>query len=125
MTLDSSFCVEAVEEAITKHGTPEIFNTDQGCQFTCEAFVSVLEKNEIQISMDGKGRALDNVFVERLWRTGKYEDIYLKGYESVSECKNGLTDFFERYNNKREHSALLYNYPSEIYFGKVILQKVA
>lgn len=125
VSLESSFCIEALQEAIAKYGTPEIFNTDQGCQFTSDDFVSVLESKGIKISMDGKGRALDNAFVERLWRTVKYEDIYLKGYESVGECKNGLTEFFERYNNRREHSSLLYNYPSEIYLGKVILSEAA
>lgn len=124
-TLDSAFCKEALEDAIARYGTPEIFNTDQGCQFTSEEFTSVLLDKNIRISMDGKGRALDNVFVERLWRTVKYEDVYIRGYETVTECRCGLADFFERYNTKREHSALLYNYPAEIYFGSVVLQEAA
>jgi putative transposase len=124
-TLDSTFCTEALEEAMARYGTPEIFNTDQGCQFTSEAFTSVLLEKNIRISMDGKGRALDNVFVERLWRTVKYEDVYIRGYETVTECRSGLAEFFERYNTKREHSALLYNYPAEIYFGSVVLQEAA
>ena len=124
-SLDSAFCVVAVEEAIEQYGKPEIFNTDQGCQFTSEVFTSVLEKNGIRISMDGRGRALDNVFIERLWRTVKYEDIFLRGYETVPECRTGLSEFFIRYNNSREHSALLYNYPMEIYFGHITLPEVA
>jgi putative transposase len=120
-TLDTSFCIAALQEALVRYGTPEIFNSDQGCQFTCEEFISVLQNHQIKISMDGKGRALDNVFVERLWRTVKYEDIYLRGYRSLLECKTGLDEFFERYNNRREHSALLYNYPMEIYLGKIQL----
>jgi putative transposase len=124
-TLDSAFCREALEEALTRYGTPEIFNTDQGCQFTSEEFTTVLLEKNIRISMDGKGRALDNVFVERLWRTVKYEDVYIRGYETVTECRSGLSEFFERYNTKREHSALLYNYPVEIYFGSVVLQEAA
>jgi putative transposase len=124
-TLDAAFCVEALQEALGRYGKPEVFNTDQGCQFTSEDFISVLEQNNITISMDGKGRALDNVFVERLWRTVKYEDIYLKDYGTVAECRAGLEAFFERYNNHREHQAIGYQYPSEIYFGKDILTKVA
>lgn len=124
-TLDRRFCVEALNEAIAKHGTPEIFNTDQGVQFTSDEFTQILKDNEIKISMDGKGRALDNVFVERLWRTVKYEDIYLKEYRTVRQCQKGLANFFERYNHRREHSSLDYNYPEEIYFGKIQLDKLA
>jgi len=120
-TLDSSFCIETLRDALGRYGSPEIFNTDQGCQFTSEDFTTVLKDKAIKISMDGKGRALDNVFVERLWRTVKYDDIYTKGYETVLECRAGLEEFFVRYNTRREHSALLYNYPMEIYIGKVIL----
>ncbi len=88
--MESDFCVEALEEALAKHGTPEIFNTNQGAQFTGDAFTSVLKKAEIDISMDGKGRWVDNVFVERLWRSVKYEDVYLKAYETVSEARDGI-----------------------------------
>jgi putative transposase len=118
-TLDTRFCREALEEALAKYGQPEIFNTDQGCQFTSEEFTNVLLSRGIQISMDGKGRALDNVFVERLWRTVKQEDIYLKGYSTVSECKEGLERYFQRYNTIREHQSLDYNYPEEVYYGNV------
>ena len=124
-TMDSRFCVEALNEALEKYGTPEIFNTDQGSQFTSTEFTSILESHGIKISMDGKGRALDNIFVERLWRTVKQEDIYLKEYTSVSECKKGLEQYFLRYNARREHSSLEYNYPGEIYFGSIILKQAA
>ena len=102
-TLDSSFCVEALEEALRRYGKPEIFNTDQGSQFTSKAFTSVLLKHEIKISMDGKGRALDNVFVERLWRSVKYEDIYIRAYETMKDVKLGLTEYFKFYNEERFH----------------------
>lgn len=115
-TLDSDFCVEALEEAL-RNGLPEIFNTDQGSQFTSEAFTGLLLKNGIQISMDGKGRALDNVFVERLWRTVKYEDIYLNSYGSIPEAKSGLEAYFGFYNNDRLHQALKYRTPAEVYTG--------
>jgi putative transposase len=124
-TLDSSFCIDALEEALCLYGNPEIFNTDQGCQFTCEDFTDVLKEKAIKISMDGKGRALDNVFVERLWRTVKHDDIYIKGYETVRECRTGLEEFFVRYNTRREHSSLLYNYPMDIYIGKAVLPEAA
>ncbi len=124
-TLDTAFCVDAVEEAITKYGKPEIFNTDQGCQFTSESFTSVLTKNEIQLSMDGRGRALDNVFVERLWRTVKYENIFIRGYETVPECRTGLLKYFNWYNTQREHSSLKNNYPEEIYLGHIALEDAA
>lgn len=124
-TMDTRFCVEALNEALEKYGTPEIFNTDQGSQFTSTEFTGILESHGIKISMDGKGRALDNIFVERLWRTVKQEDIYLKEYTSVSECKTGLEKYFLRYNAKREHSSLEYNYPGEIYFGSIILKQAA
>ncbi len=124
-TLDTGFCREALEEALEKYGNPEIFNTDQGCQFTSDEFTSVLQVRKIQISMDGKGRALDNVFVERLWRTVKYEDIYHKNYSTVLECKEGLKQFFYKYNTIREHQSLDYNYPEEVYFGRVKLLEAA
>jgi len=124
-TLDTGFCREALEEALEKYGNPEIFNTDQGCQFTSEEFTDILLARDIRISMDGKGRALDNVFVERLWRTVKYDDIYLKDYSTVTECQDGLKQFFHRYNTIREHQSLDYNYPEEVYFGRVKLLKAA
>ena len=122
-TLDRRFCIEAVNEALIKYGSPEIFNTDQGSQFTSKEFTDILKTAGIKISMDGQGRALDNVFIERLWRTVKQEEVYLKSYQNVQECKNGLETFFYRYNNRREHQSLNYNYPSEIYFGETKLGK--
>lgn len=124
-TLDRSFCIEALNEALEKHGQPEIFNTDQGSQYTSEEFTGILKSNQIKISMDGKGRALDNVFVERLWRTVKQEEVYLKGYRNVPECREGLSTYFDRYNNFREHQSLDYNYPAEIYFGNILLKEAA
>ena len=106
-TMEADFCVEALEEAIARYGAPEIFNTDQGAQFTSEAFLGVLERHRIAISMDGKGRWRDNVFVERLWRSVKYEEVYLKAYESVTEARVSLAEYFDFYNNKRRHQALM------------------
>jgi putative transposase len=114
-TIDAEFCVSALEEAITMWGIPAIFNTDQGSQFTSEAFVSVLEHHGIRISMDGKNRALDNVFVERFWRTMKYEDIYLKDYRTMAELKTGLKRYFEFYNGQRSHESLGYATPNDVY----------
>jgi len=105
-TMDSSFCVEALEEALARFGTPEIFNTDQGSQFTSAAFTSVLSKAEIRISMDGRGRWMDNVFIERLWRSMKYEDIYLKHYADGREAKAGIAEWIAFYNTRRPHQAL-------------------
>ena len=118
-TLETSFCTEALEEALAKYGKPEIFNTDPGSQFTSEEFTGVLQKHEIAISMDGRGRALDNVFVERLWRTVKYENVFLNDYGSVAECQRGLSVFFERYNTRREHQSLDYKFPAEVYFANI------
>jgi len=114
-TLDSGFCVDCLEQALQTYGAPEIFNTDQGCQFTAEAFTSVLQAHGIAISMDGRGRALDNIFVERLWRSVKHEDVYLKGYANVPELLIGLTQYFEFYNTERPHQALGYRTPEEVY----------
>jgi len=114
-TLDVSFCLEVLEEAIALHGRPEIFNTDQGSQFTSHAFTSLLQKHEIRISMDGKGRWVDNVIVERLWRTVKYEEVYLRSYESVSEARASLTRYFRYYNERRCHSSLGGRTPDEMY----------
>ncbi len=105
-TLDTAFCIEALEEALRRFGAPEIFNTDQGAQFTSEAFTGVLKDNGVDISMDGKGRWVDNVFVERLWRSVKYEDVYLRAYETPTELRAGLGRYFEFYNTRRRHGAL-------------------
>jgi putative transposase len=113
-TLDSAFCVAALEGALAS-GRPEIFNTDQGAQFTSRAFTGVLEAGGIAISMDGRGRALDNVFIERLWRTVKYENIYLRGYETAVELERGLASYFEFYRYERLHMALDYQTPWEVY----------
>ena len=113
-TLDAAFCVEALKAALSE-GQPEIFNTDQGSQFTSEEFTSRLLEREIAISMDGRGRALDNVFIERLWRSVKYEEIYLKDYQSVWECEQGLNRYFAFYNTQRRHSSLGRRTPAEVY----------
>lgn len=117
-TQDASFCVEALREAIEIYGTPEIFNTDQGSQFTSDAFISELKKNHIKISMDGKGRALDNVYVERLWRSLKYENIFLNDYRNLKELKGGVKLYFEFYNTERYHQSLNYQTPDEVYFSE-------
>jgi len=114
-TLDSGFCVDCLEQALQTYGIPEIFNTDQGCQFTSEAFTNVLKAHRISISMDGRGRALDNIFVERLWRSVKHEDIYLNGYATVPEVQLGLTKYFMFYNTERTHQSLDYSTPDVIY----------
>jgi putative transposase len=113
-TLDGSFCLEMLDEALAL-GRPEVFNTDQGVQFTAEAFTSRLLAAGVKVSMDGKGRCLDNVFVERLWRTVKYEDIYLKRYEVVPQLQAGLKDYFPFYNEQRPHQSLDYRTPAEVY----------
>lgn len=115
-TMDPAFCVEALDEAIGRFGCPEIFNTDQGAQFTSEAFTNMLKDHDITISMDGKGRWLDNVFVERLWRTVKYEDIYLKAYETPKDLQRGLEKYFRYYNTQRRHTALGRRTPDAVYF---------
>jgi putative transposase len=115
-TLDGSFCLEMLDEAL-RAGTPEVFNTDQGVQFTATAFTGKLEAAGVAVSMDGRGRALDNVFVERLWRTVKYEDIYLRGYESVPELHRGLGRYFTFYNHERLHQSLGYQTPAAVYRG--------
>ena len=114
-TLTTDFCLDAVQEAITRYGTPDMFNTDQGCQFTSVDFTGLLKDHSIQISMDGKGCWRDNVFVERLWRSVKYEEVYLHAYESVSEAKSGLETYFMFYNQQRPHSALDDQTPDEFY----------
>ena len=114
--LDTEFCMEALRRSLCQK-IPEIFNTDQGVQFTSSQFTGRLEESGIRISMDGKGRALDNVFIERLWRSVKYEEIYPKGYESMKEVRTGLKKYFEFYNNRRPHQGLDYRTPAEVYFG--------
>lgn len=114
-TMDTGFCVDCLEEAIDTYGTPEIFNSDQGSQFTSTAFISVLISNDVTISMDGRGRALDNIFVERLWRTVKYEEVYLKQHDCVQSLLMGLTDYFVFYNHERYHQSLGYKTPDEVY----------
>lgn len=114
-TLDSAFCVDCLEEALQRYGNSEIFNTDQGCQFTSENFTGVLKAHGIAISMDGRGRALDNIFVERLWRSVKYEDVYLKGYANSMELMIGLAEYFVFYNSERPHQSLGNLTPDQVY----------
>jgi putative transposase len=114
-TLGADFCVEALEDALEQYGKPEIFNTDQGCQFTSTDFTSVLERGGITISMDGKGRCMDNIFVERLWRSLKYEEVYLHAYASVAEAKAGIGAWLDFYNEERQHQSLGYRTPRQIY----------
>lgn len=121
-TLDTDFCIEALREALTK-GIPEYFNTDQGSQFTSDKFTDILKSHCIKISMDGKGRASDNIFVERLWRSVKYEEVYLKSYESVLDCKINLRNYFDQYNNERLHQSLDYVTPAEIHYAIMLSRK--
>ena len=114
-TIDAGFCVDCLEEAIKAYGVPEVFNTDQGSQFTSDSFTGVLLDNGIAISMDGRGRALDNIFVERLWRTVKYEDVYLQKYANMPDLLLGLTDYFQFYNEERLHQSLGYATPNTVY----------
>jgi putative transposase len=113
-TLGADFCVEALEEALAQYGRPEIFNTDQGCQFTRDDFTGVLERGGVTISMDGKGR-MDNIFVERLWRSLKYEEVYLHAYASVAAAKVGIAAWLRFYNNERQHQSLGYRTPRQIH----------
>jgi putative transposase len=124
-TMDIHFCLEAVEEAMERHGKPEIMNTDQGSQFTSQAFTGLLMKNDIQISMDGKGAWRDNVFVERLWRSVKYEEVYLYAYDTVSSAKAGLDRYFRFYNSRRPHSSLDGQTPDQFYFEALPLPMAA
>ena len=123
-SLDTSFCLDALQEALRKYGAPEIFNQDQGSQFTSQEWTQALLDAGIRISMDGKGRYLDNIFVERLWRTVKYEDVYLKRYETVRQVKEGLKAYFELYNHRRLHQALDYKTPAQTYFNHQNILKV-
>lgn len=117
-TLESDFCVEALREAFALYGTPEIFNTDQGSQFTSKDFTDVLKEHHVAISMDGKGRWMDNVFVERLWRSLKYEEVYLKAYETVAEAGEEIGTYFEFFNTKRSHTSLGRKTPAAVFFGE-------
>lgn len=118
-TLTTDFCVEAVREAVTRYGTPEIFNTDQGCQFTSQEFTGFLKDQGIQISMDGTGRWRDNVFVERLWRSLKYEEVYLHAYETVRDAQDGMVRYLTFYNQLRPHRALDGRTPDRVYWESV------
>ena len=115
-TQDKDFCVEALQEALSTYGQPEIFNTDQGSQFTSEAFTGVLQHNGVQISMDGKGRWVDNVFVERLWRSLKYEEVYLKAYDIVAEARESIGQYLRFFNSERRHQSLDRRTPDSVYF---------
>lgn len=119
-TLDASFCVEALEEAIDNHGVPQIFNTDQGSQFTGDDFTGTLKAHGIQISMDGKGRWVDNVFVERLWRSVKYEEVYLHAYDTITTAKASLRRYFDFYNAERRHQSLDRRTPDNVYYEHAV-----
>ena len=124
-TLDASFCLDALEEALARFGAPEIFNTDQGSQFTSEDFIEMLSTPGISISMDGRGRWIDNIFIERLWRSVKYEEVYLKAYDSISEARKGLTVYFDFYNRLRRHQSLDRKTPDEVYWTTLSQKQVA
>ena len=124
-SLTADFCVAALEEALHRYARPEIFNTDQGSQFTSPAFTEVLSSRHIPISMDGQGRWRDNVMVERLWKTVKYEKIYLHAYDSVSAAKAGIARYFDFYNTQRPHTALDGRTPDDVYFNLLPLQQAA
>jgi len=117
-TMDSGFCCDALDEALRLYGVPEVFNSDQGCQFTSQEFIGRLTAKHITISMDGRGRAFDNIFVERLWRSVKYQNVYLKGYETIAEAQEGLAEYFHYYNHERLHRSLGYRRPWDVYLGK-------
>ena len=120
ITLEADFCIEAVEEALARHGTPKIFNTDQGSQFTSTDWIKLLAAREIKISMDGKGAWRDNVFVERLWRTIKYEQVYLRAYASVPEARASIGRYLGFYNSRRPHSSLDGKTPDQAYFNPLV-----
>ena len=118
ITMDVDFCLEAMEEAIARYGAPEIVNTDQGSQFTSQAFTGLLKEHDIRISMDGKGAWRDNVFIERLWRSVKYEEVYLHAYDTVSDSRAGIGRYFNLYNQRRPHSSLKRKTPDQVYYSQ-------
>lgn len=124
-TLDASFCIEALEEALGRYEPPRVFNTDQGAQFTCEGFTGLLAEHGVQISMDGRGRWLDNVFIERLWRSVKHEEVYLKAYENLTEARRELAAYFDFYNRRRRHQGLGDRTPDEVYWSTLRTQATA
>lgn len=115
VTMESAFCIDVMADAIARHGIPDISNTDQGSQFTDKDFVAALKTNNIQISMDGRGRCFDNIFTERLWRSVKYEEVYLKSYQAIEDARTNLAAYFRFYNETRPHQALGYRTPAEVY----------
>ena len=125
VTMDEGFCVSALERALRLHSKPQIFNTGQGSQYTGHAFTGILKDHGVRISMDGEGRAMDNIMVERLWRTVKYEEIYIRDYETVEELIGGLREYFWFYNNERPHQSLGGKTPAELYFDRSELRKAA
>jgi putative transposase len=124
-TLNASFCTEALEEALRRYDAPEIFNTDQGSQFTSEGFTGLLGAHGVAISMDGRGRWMDNIFIERLWRSVKYEEVYLKGYESIPEARKELAAYFDFYNTRRRHQGLEGRTPDEVYWSTLLTEHQA
>ncbi len=124
-TLDASFCVEATEEAIVRYGAPEVFNTDQGAQFTSEAFTGALKAHGVRISMDGKGRWLDNAYVERLWRSFKQEEVYRRAYDTVVEARKGIADYLRYFNEERPHQGLDNRTPDDVFYKRKPLPKAA
>jgi len=124
-SMTTDFCLEALQEALARYGAPEIFNSDQGSQFTAEEFTKPLLAKGVRVSMDGKGRWIDNVFIERLWRSVKYEDIYLHAYETVSELRAAMGSYFSFYNTGRPHQSLEYRTPDEVYFATNIIKTAA
>src|SRR3954449_10474368 len=125
ITMEAAFCVETLQDALAHHGKPDIFNTDQGSQFTGAAFTGLLTNNDIAISMDGKGAWRDNAFVERLWRSVKYEEVYLRAYDSVSEARTSIGRYLEFYNGRRPHSSLDDMTPDQTYFNPLPLRWAA
>jgi len=124
-TMESGFCITALTNAIQSHGAPEISNTDQGSQFTDRKFIAVLKEHKIRISMDGRGRCMDNIFTERLWRSVKYEEVYLKSYRDIDDARNNLAAYFRFYNDHRPHQSLAYRTPAELYLeGKTSITKL-
>jgi len=124
-SLDTAFCIGALQEAMTQYGTPAIFNTDQGAQFTSDEFTRMLKESKIKISMGGKGRWIDNVFIERLWRSLKYEEVYLNAYDTPQEAREGIGEWIRFYNHDRTHQSLDKQTPDEVYFKQPIEELAA